>query len=668
MSRRPVGQTAPPNDRSIRPGTMPSTGDSIMNLRMNGRSVAVIGLICLLAPTSDAAGDVLLSGRITSAAGEAMEGVTVSTRQIGKTFTTSVFTDVEGEYYFPRLEEGSYRLWAQAVGFEASIVDDLGLNGSLHRQDLVLTGLERFELQLRGDEWMASLPEDTRDDVKMKEVFRMTCYGGCHSPSHALKDRYDERSWGVILDMMMRQSSLGNYFTNDDRNVQPLLHYWRDDLAAWLAKVRGPVPYPLELTPRPRPTGEETLAVFWEYDTVKAGSGLPLYNDGSLWELGPPNKTDLRNQGLLRATVDADGNPWFSGFGDPHRSFGKIDWRTGEVTTYQVMTDAGQVAAGGEIFTDHAGLVWTRADRKLVRVDRTGAMELIEIPEIAEALAAARPAATPVEGQERVWWEERQTTTCTNGTCRTPPNILWMYEPGTGRFAAYQNPPAPDGMNAFSDVYNVTSGGDNVGNGWWAQFGTDLMVKADGENPGNVVGIQIPRRQNPAWEYFDADDRRIFEMAGGADPHGRGLPYQHTIRQVGAGPGPTDSAWGAGWWSSDLVRVNTSTHEVTVYEAPLPDCGPYHAVVDPEGYVWTVCHSGDYLRRFDPRTEQWTRYDIPTLGMDAHGMGVAPVLVDGRVRVVVPAWTPSKTILMEVRTSEDVAALKAAVQQANGEQ
>ena len=277
------------------------------------------------ASAGQAVGDVLLTGSVTSASGENMEGVTVSARQFGKTFTTSVFTDADGEYYFPGLEEGKYKIWAQAVGYEAAILEDVGLNGLVHRQDLALKPMQNFELQLRGDEWMASLPEDTRQDVKMKEVFRMTCYGGCHSPSHALKDRYDERSWKVILDMMMRQSSIGTYSIDEDRNVMPLLDYWKDDLAAWLAKVRGPVPYPLELKPRPRPTGEETLAVFWEYDTTKAGSGVPLYNDGSLWQLGPPNKTDLRNQGLLRATVDAEGNPWFSGFGVPHRSFGKID-------------------------------------------------------------------------------------------------------------------------------------------------------------------------------------------------------------------------------------------------------------------------------------------------------------------------------------------------------
>ncbi len=621
-------------------------------------------LIGTLGSIGHAAGDVLLTGTITSASGDKMEGVTVSARRLGKTFTTSVFTDAAGEYYFPRLEEGKYKVWAQAVGYEAAILEDVTLSRSVHQQDVVLKPMQNFEMQLRGDEWVASLPEDTLQDRKMKEVFRMNCYGGCHAPNHALKDRYDEKGWKILIDMMMRQSSGGAYFTSEDRNVMPLLHYWKDDLAAYLAKVRGPKPYALTIKPRPRPKGDETLAVFWEYDTNKPGNGVPLYNDGSLWQLGPPNKTDFKNQGLLRATVDADGNPWFSGAGNSYRSFGKIDWKTGKLTNYKVAGNAGQVAGGGEIFADTEGVVWTRAAGNLVRVDRSGKMDLIKIPD-KSAIPIAQRATGPASGKLRVWWEERNPVTCSNGVCRNPPNTLWMYEPATERWATYDNPPSPEGMEAFSDVYNVTSGGDSEGNGWWAQFGTDVMVKADGSNPGKSVSIRVPRRQNPAWELFNADERRIFEIVGGPDPHGRGLPYQHTIRQVGAGPGPTDSAWGSGWWSSDLIRVNIRTHRVTVYAAPLPDCGPYHAVVDPQGYVWTVCHSADYFRRFDPKTERWTRYDMPLVSVDAHGMGVAPVLVNGRVRVVAPSWTTSKTILMEVRTKEDVEALKAEVQKTN---
>ena len=44
-------------------------------------------------------------------------------------------------------------------------------------------------------------------------------------------------------------------------------------------------------------------------------------------------------------------------------------------------------------------------------------------------------------------------------------------------------------------MYNVTSMGDADGNGWWAQFATDVMVKADGSAPGKVVSIKIPRTE-----------------------------------------------------------------------------------------------------------------------------------------------------------------------------
>lgn len=626
-------------------------------------TLGMLWLIGVLGSIGHAAGEALLTGTITSASGQKMEGVTVSARNTSQNFTTTVFTDAAGEYYFPRLDAGKYKVWAQAVGYDAAIFEDLTLGQSVRRQDAVLKPLQNFEMQLRGDEWVASLPESTYEDKKMKEVFRVNCYGGCHSPSHALKDRYDEKGWKVLIDMMMRQSSGGAYLMNEDRNVSPLLHYWKDDLAAWLAKVRGPVPYPgMKLNPRPRPRGDETLAVFWEYDTTKPGFGVPLYNDGSLWQLGPPNKMDTKNQGLLRATVDAEGNPWFSGGVFDYRSFGKIDWKTGKFTNYKVMAPNGGVAGGGELFGDAEGTVWTRAAGKLVRIDKSGKMELLTPPDPASIpRVPPGPAAT---SNLRVWWMERNPVTCSNGDCRNPPNTLWMYEPRTQRWATYENPRTPEGMRGFNDVYNLTSGGDNDGNGWWAQFGTDVMVKADGSTPGKVVTVKVPERNNPAWELFTDDDRKIFEMAGGSDPHGRGLPNQHVIRQVGAGPGPTDSVWGSGWLSSDLIRVHTRTHKVTVYKAPLPDCGPYHAVVDAEGQVWTVCHSADYLRRFDPKTERWSRYDIPTLSIDAHGMGVAPVLVNGRVRVVVPSWTTAKTILMEVRKTEDVQALKAEVQKA----
>ena len=62
--------------------------------------------------------DSLLTGTVTSAAGEKMGGVTVSAKAEGSTVTTSVFTDETGNYYFPPLPNGKYRVWAQALTYQ----------------------------------------------------------------------------------------------------------------------------------------------------------------------------------------------------------------------------------------------------------------------------------------------------------------------------------------------------------------------------------------------------------------------------------------------------------------------------------------------------------------------------------------------------------------------
>ena len=85
------------------------------------------------------AADGLLSGTITSATGQKLEGVTVSAKKDGSSITTSVYTDESGNYYFPPLAEGKYQVWAQALGFETSKSPvDLA---AAKRQDLRLTAM-----------------------------------------------------------------------------------------------------------------------------------------------------------------------------------------------------------------------------------------------------------------------------------------------------------------------------------------------------------------------------------------------------------------------------------------------------------------------------------------------------------------------------------------------
>src|ERR1700730_17993920 len=81
--------------------------------------------------------DSLLTGEVTSAAGEKMGGVTVSAKAERSTITTSVFTDESGNYHFPPLPNGKYQVWAQALTYQLAN-GNVELNKKKTRRNFVL--------------------------------------------------------------------------------------------------------------------------------------------------------------------------------------------------------------------------------------------------------------------------------------------------------------------------------------------------------------------------------------------------------------------------------------------------------------------------------------------------------------------------------------------------
>jgi hypothetical protein len=160
----------------------------------NARHLASVSLVTLaiaLGASLPAQADTILSGSITSASGERLGGVTVSAKAEGATITTSVYTDASGNYYFPPLPDGNYRVWAQAVQFERATGNVTV--GQTRQQNFVMkpiTDREAWIRQLPGDEFLAALPGDTPDDFRMKTQVRKNCTG-CHSASYALQHRLD---------------------------------------------------------------------------------------------------------------------------------------------------------------------------------------------------------------------------------------------------------------------------------------------------------------------------------------------------------------------------------------------------------------------------------------------------------------------------------------------
>jgi len=82
------------------------------------------------------AADQLLTGAIASSAGSKLDGVVVSAKREGSNITTSVYTDATGNYYFPPMAAGKYKVWAQTLGFEQTKTD-VDLQATKH-QDLLL--------------------------------------------------------------------------------------------------------------------------------------------------------------------------------------------------------------------------------------------------------------------------------------------------------------------------------------------------------------------------------------------------------------------------------------------------------------------------------------------------------------------------------------------------
>ena len=248
------------------------------------RSVLLATAAAMVATTSYAA-DQQLSGSVASAAGQKLDGVTVSAKMVGGTITTSVYTDADGNYYFPPMPEGQYKVWAQALGFER-VNADVNLSAN-RRQNLSLRTIADAETkwrQLPGELVMAALPEENAEDVHMKQILNNNC-NGCHVPSYILQFKFDETGWSRVIDLM---KVIGGGLPQD-RPANQIMQMNQQRLSAYLAKVRGPNSGAPKIVERPRPSGEAARVVWQLYDVERvpdAGARfLPgpatLDNDGT---------------------------------------------------------------------------------------------------------------------------------------------------------------------------------------------------------------------------------------------------------------------------------------------------------------------------------------------------------------------------------------------------
>ncbi len=548
------------------------------------------------APAQSPGAAAVIQGNIKSADGAPMEGVVVSARASGKSFTTSVFTDGQGNYTFPSLDAGQYRLWAQAVGFDAArsefALTGTGVNRSLTMAPIKDVG--RIVKQMSGVEFLRSLPQSTAADRRMVHAYKNNCTG-CHTASHALGNRWDARGWGVLVDLMTVFPSTGEPVPamrpTPDRMGSPMIAAYRNELSEYLGRARGATELG-DLKLLPRPTGEATQVVITEYDLPRT-DGRNHFDDGSDWSMGTPSR--FVGRAAHDVWLDAAGNVWMADDLVPNRTLAKLDPRTGKVTDYALKGEDGKTIATHSVVVDGVGRVWATGDGNFVMYDiRNGDFKEFRRP---AGMRATVGGTLDVDSKGNPW------ATSLNGVLKL--------DAATGQYTHYEGPPAPDGLcgadcGGWGTYGNTVDRDDNV---WATNPGLDRLLKIDSRT-GKVTVVNLDPLALAEVTEVDRQRRRTVRASQNSAPPGHKAP-----RRLAADPNG-DVIWVALYTADRLARVDTRTNQVKEYPLPTPYSSPYATAVDKNGIVWINTMNHDVLTKFDPKTERFTEYTLPTRGTE----------------------------------------------------
>ena len=606
----------------------------------------VAGLAVGLA-ASGAYADQLLTGTITSATGQKLEGVQVSAKKEGSTITTSVYTDQNGDYFFPALPDGKYKVWAQALGF-ATTNGAVDLTATRH-QDLKLAAItdpeERYR-QLPPEMMVAALPDATPEDANIKKIFTNECTG-CHTPGYPLQFKFDEAGWNKIINLMKVVPGSGVY-PGANAKVSKIIEFNRKELAAYLARARGPGETSMKFKDRPRPTGEAARVVWTTYDlplNPDAGIGAngvkqaSEVNDGSDWSKGVTSKL---GQMPHDGGMDFDGNVYFTN-NNPNRiaTVGKVNAKTGEVKFLKVDRNDGLAALAHGLTRDGDGNFWFDVNpgrRGLGKLDtKTEKISVYQTPSTMSPLGGA--VTMDVDGKGKIW------ASAADGAVR--------FDPVTEQFTDFKSVKPYNSPKGSGMTYGAA--GDRDGNGWWAQMALDTVGRGDIAT-GKATEVALPAmkeqmdRVSPkARDFYENYNELSFNTP---------LPWQQGPRRMGTDKN-ADVLWVGNSWGSSLARIDTKTMQTTIIPFPDPAYQPYHIVVDKNHNVWGNLWTADRITKYDPAKGEWTMFDLPTRGTEIRHISLLEK--DGVTKVTVPIYRDSKMGVMTLRSEADIAALKAQV-------
>ena len=583
--------------------------------------------------------DALLNGTIKSSDGKAMGGGTVSAKPDGGTITTTVFTDDTGQYYFPTLPGGHYKVWAQALSYQtAKGAVDLSANA---KQDFTLAAMSDPEAtfkQLPGNLVLDALPQRTPEEARMKRIVRTVCTG-CHTPSFPLQHRFDEAGWNAIIELMKNANVYGS-FVGGERKPSGILDFHQQELAAYLAQARGPGATDMRVKLEPRPAGEAARAMFKEYDVpLDPDSNLPanfVQNDGSDWSLGTPSVL-IPGWGIHDSWLDTTGNLWFTcNIPNKRTTIGRIDTATGEVKLFKVAGPNGLAAQTHGMTRDPNGIIWFNINNGrggIGRLDPATAEIKVYLPP--NGMTQTGGATTvDYDGKGDIW--------------ASAPDGALRFDPVEEKFTEYKSKTykTPNGTGV---TYGTAA--DRDGNGYWAEMVLDTIGVGDAS--GGVTEIKLtPDKQQSA--LLTADEMKFYETYNQPDFNSP-LPWAQGPRRMGTDKF-ADVLWVGDSWGANLARIDTHSHAVKFVDLP-GEQQPYHVAVDKNHDAWTNLWGADRVMRYDPNSNGWIAFDLPTRG--AEPRYVSLLERQGQdTKVVLPYFRARKVAVMTLRSEAEIEALK----------
>src|ERR1700730_13870514 len=510
------------------------------------------------------------TGMVRIASGDSPEGVGVQLVAPNGVRTT-VYTNAEGKFEFPKMQAGSYTLRIPTpVPFKPYRRDSVQINGTTKLDDILLERVAEsdnlpaspaLESQLSSAELLWNLPGTAEE----KATLQKNC-SGCHSWQQIFRNRYDEHSWSLIVDRMMHFTGTAIAVRNKPMSA-PDPEY--NLLVKFLSRVRGPDGSDAPLRVFPRPRGQSTRVVVTEYELPQ--QLLALHD----------------------AAADSQGNIWFTSH--KTRYVGKLDSKTGIVTEYTIPLTPGSMPGTHHAIIDKSGIAWISENwaHQLNRLDpRTGEVKQVRIE-------SKTPINAPSFGNftldaEGFVWDARA-------------DRVAKIDPATGKVLKewpLQTASSYDNLISYDGKYWAGGGPANWGNT------AEIMEIATGKMVNMNTGAHMMTAKRGGFDPFGntwwgGADGALIELnakAGRIDEYWPPIaPHPYTDFYE-AMPDKNGEVWAGVLHGRQMLRFDPKTNRWSAYQMPEPYSYDRRTYIDASTHpvtVWYVDYNG-YLVRVQP--------------------------------------------------------------------